>query len=142
VHFPCPLKLGDAAAVTLCSPSPPGAVKVNTQVDLAVVDWSCPVKAPATSTHLVSLLALTVSVRAPPCLAYSAPPEVKVPAPPVKTAPETLEAKAAGALSSPNAIANVATRASEPRPQMRPCRPNVVSRRCAKGGAGGGELRS
>ncbi len=74
VQSPWPLKLGDAAAVTDCTPSPEPAVVVNVQVDLAVADCWWPVKAPATSTHSVSLLALTVRVSAPPDLAYSVPP--------------------------------------------------------------------
>jgi hypothetical protein len=63
------LKFGEAAAVTVWTPSPVPAVKLNVQVDFAVLDVWRAVCAPVTSTHLVSLDVITVSVRAPPFLA-------------------------------------------------------------------------
>jgi len=63
------LKFGDAAAVTVLTPSPVPAVKLNVHVDFAVEDCWCAVCAPVMSTHLVSLEVLTVSVSAPPFFA-------------------------------------------------------------------------
>ena len=64
------LKFGDAATVKAWAPSPAGAVVVNVQLLFAVEDvWRGSVAAPVTSTHLVSELVTTVSVRAAPCLA-------------------------------------------------------------------------
>jgi hypothetical protein len=63
------LKFGDAAAVTVCTPSPEPAVKLNVQVDLAVPEVCFAVWAPDISTHFVSDEVVTVSVSAPPCLA-------------------------------------------------------------------------
>lgn len=63
------LKLGDAVAVTVLTPSPVLAVKLKVQLDFAEVEVWCPLNAPMTSTHFVSLEVVTVSVNAPPCLA-------------------------------------------------------------------------
>src|SRR6266571_7950115 len=86
VHFPCELTFGDTVAVTARAPSPAPAVNGNVHDDFAVFDDWWPVKAPATSTHCVSELVFTVSVRAPPDFAYRAPPDTTVPVPPVNTA--------------------------------------------------------
>lgn len=103
------LNFTEAVAVTACAPSPEPAVVVNVQEDFAVLDCWWPVKAPATSTHWVSLLVVTVSVSAPPCLANTEPPTLTVPAPPEKTALVTLEAEAVGALSIAITIVDAAT---------------------------------
>jgi hypothetical protein len=63
------LKLGAAAAVTDWTPSPLPAVKLNVQLDLALLDVCRAVKAPVTCTHFVSEEVLTVKVSAPPFLA-------------------------------------------------------------------------
>jgi hypothetical protein len=97
-------------------------VVVNVQFDFAVADVACAVNAPATSTHWVSLLVMTVSVRAPPCFAYSVPPDEVVPAPPVKVALVTLDAKAGATLSIADTTASTdpnATMASQPRPSLK-----------------------
>jgi hypothetical protein len=72
-------------------------VVVNVQVGFpdGEVCWS--IKAPPTSTQVVSELVTTVRVSAPPCLAYSVPPDEAVPAPPVNVAVVTLEACALSA---------------------------------------------
>jgi hypothetical protein len=77
-------------------------VVVNVQFDFAVLDvCRGSVAAPVTSTHFVSLDVTTVSVSAAPCLAYTVPPTDTVPAPPEKTALETLDPEAMGALTTP-----------------------------------------
>jgi hypothetical protein len=63
------LKFGEAAAVTVCTPSPAPAVKVNVHDDLAVLDVCRLACAPVTSTHFVSDEVVTVSVSAPPLFA-------------------------------------------------------------------------
>jgi hypothetical protein len=63
------LKFGEAAAVTAWDPLPAPAVKLNVQVDLAVLDVCRAVWAPVISTHFVSLDVFTVSVSAPFCFA-------------------------------------------------------------------------
>jgi hypothetical protein len=93
------LKLGDAAAVTAWAPSPVPAVNENVQLDLAVLDVWRAAWAPDTSTHLVSLLVMTVSVNAPPLFAYSVPPTVAVPAPPVNDADDTDDANVGRAVA-------------------------------------------
>ncbi|MBT2498202.1 hypothetical protein J7E25_03765 [Agromyces sp. ISL-38] len=120
VHFPCGLTLGEADTVTAWAPSPAPAVVVKVQLVLVATDWSCAVNAPATSTHLVSLLVTTVRVSAPPCFAYVVPPDETVPVPPVKVALVTLDPKAGAALSiaattAPDAI-------TESQPRVRPSR--------------------
>jgi hypothetical protein len=91
---------------------PAGAVVVNVQFDFAVDDvWRGRVAAPVTSTHLVSLLVTTVSVSVAPCLAYTVPPTLTVPAPPLNTALVTLAAEAVGALMDPIAVTIAASRA-------------------------------
>ncbi|RXZ68195.1 hypothetical protein [Agromyces albus] len=120
VHFPCGLKFGEADTVTAWAPLPAPAVVVKLQFVLAVPDWSCAVIAPATSTHFVSVLVMTVSVNAPPCFAYSVPPDETVPVPPVKVALVTLDAKAGTAPSIAATTAPDAITASQPR--VRPSR--------------------
>jgi hypothetical protein len=88
------LKFGDALAVAVRIPSPTPAVKVKVQLVLAVSDVCRPVWAPDISTHLVSLLVVTVSVSACPLRAYSIPPTTAVPVPPVKAADEVVAAMA------------------------------------------------
>ena len=86
--------MGEAATVTACTPSPEGAVRAKFQVLFGVVVNCFAVNAPVTWTHCVSELVTTVSVSPAPCLAYSVPPTLTVPAFPLKTAEDTDEAKA------------------------------------------------
>jgi hypothetical protein len=89
------LKFGEALAVTVFTPSPVPATRENVHDDLAVVDVWRVVKAPVSSTHLVSDDVVTVSVSAPPFLAYSVPATRTVPAPPSSDADVTDDADAA-----------------------------------------------
>jgi hypothetical protein len=92
VHLLFALKLGDAAAVTVGTPSPVPAVKPKVHDDFAVDDCWWPLKSPVTSTHFVSVEVVTVSVNAWPFLAYSVPLVlVNVPGPPVNAAVMTVE---------------------------------------------------
>jgi hypothetical protein len=67
----------------------------------------------------VSLDVVTLSVSAPPCFAYSVPPTLTVPAPPLKDTDETLEAPATVAASAASTVvsASVANRASQVGPR-------------------------
>jgi hypothetical protein len=108
------LKPFEAVAVTTRAPSPRPAVVVKLQLDFAVADVRCPVKAPATSTHSVSELVVNVNVNAPPLFAYRVPPTDTVPAAPVKTALATDEALAAGAATVAIPSTKAPTRANRP----------------------------
>ena len=70
--------------------------------------------AAAVTLALVSLASdvTTVSVSAPPCLAYTVPPTFTVPAPPLKTALLTLAAVAGTAARPPRAAAVLVTTTS------------------------------
>src|SRR5215212_9913487 len=86
------LKLGEAAALTACTPLPAPAVKMNVQDDFAVLLVCMAVCAPVIWTHFVSLEVVTVSVKAPPFFAYSVPPTLTVPPPPPENdADDTVE---------------------------------------------------
>jgi hypothetical protein len=97
---------------------PAGAVVVKIQFDLPLGDvWRGKVAAPLTSTHLASPVATTVSVTAAPCFAYSVPPLLTVPAPPLNTALLTLtfdplSAMAAGTFTEPMTVTAAARNAT------------------------------
>src|SRR6266545_2548876 len=98
------LKFGEAAAVTVLTPSPVPAVNGNDHDDFGVAEvWR---GAPVTSTHFVSADVVTVRVRAAPFLAYRVPPRLTVPASPLNDA-AVIEDAAAGV-----SRARVATSAS------------------------------
>jgi hypothetical protein len=112
------LKSGEAATVNALAPLPAGAVVVKVQFDLAVLEvCGGNVAAPVTATHLVSPLVTTVRVKLAPCLAYTVPPTVAVPAPPLNTALVTLaagelSAEAAGAFTEPKTVTTAARNAT------------------------------
>src|SRR6266511_427548 len=108
------LKFGEAAAVTVRMPSPVPAVNGNDHDDFGVVDVWRAECAPVTWTHLVSADVVTVRVRAPPFLAYSAPATLAVPVPPLNDAAVTEDAAAGVSwtrvATSASRVASVAVR--------------------------------
>jgi hypothetical protein len=102
VHLPCGLTLGAAAAVIVWLPLPLPAVSGKVH-DVFGVLVCCAVNAPDSSTHSVSLDVVTVSVRAPPCLAYNTLLKVAVPDPPARATVVTDEALAGTRMSPAHA---------------------------------------
>ncbi|OLE24312.1 MAG: hypothetical protein AUG44_19620 [Actinobacteria bacterium 13_1_20CM_3_71_11] len=77
-------------------------------------------KAPDTSTHFVSLEVVTVNVNTPVFLAYTVPPTVTVPVPPVNAADVTEDANAGAATNTMPVVTSAEAAASSILARVRP----------------------